>query len=376
VSSSKGLQHPQKVQARLTYSYCVIAALMFNSYDAIGGNADEDQLFKHKVNYNLLLLPMYQVVSTQNPFLFLPSLIFVLLATLLMTTKWARLGYFKNIFFTTQSMVVFVGSSILNSYHAHTAEQSLRERFKKKRAVELTLSRTESILNTLLPVMVVEELRECDAEPCHHYKRATVAQSDLCGFTQLASTRSPQEVVEFIRGLFGLFDELTDQHEVYKVETIGDAYIAGQAEPPLTYKNSPLSVVRLGLDMVTATSNWSISRKGNVWQNVSCRVGVHTGECIGGIVGTEMQRYHLFGQLMTEVEVLESTAPEGKVQISQACKEAVELQMRLDGSNQEPAIFEARTEKELRTSKGELHSYNEVGGGTYIVRSFFTPWDR
>lgn len=34
-------------------------------------------------------------------------------------------------------------------------------------------------------------------------------------------------------------------------------------------------------------------------------------------MGTEMQRYHLFGKLMTEVEVLESTAPEGRVQVSQ-----------------------------------------------------------
>ena len=31
--------------------------------------------------------------------------------------------------------------------------------------------------------------------------------------------------------LFGLYDDLADEYGIYKVETVGDAYIAGQAEP-------------------------------------------------------------------------------------------------------------------------------------------------
>merc|ERR1712228_93054 len=107
---------------------------------------------------------------------------------------------------------------------------------------------------------------------------------------------------------------------IYKVETVGDAYIAGQAEPPLTDNRSPLSVVLFGLEMVKATHAWSK----DMGEAVSCRVGVHTGKCIGGIVGEEMQRYHLFGNLLTGLEVLESTAPEGKVQVSSSCKLACE----------------------------------------------------
>ena len=56
-------------------------------------------------------------------------------------------------------------------------------------------------------------------------------------------------------------------------------------------------------------------------------MGVHSGECIGGIVGTRNTRYHLFGQLLAGVEVLESTAPEGKVQVSTASRQAAERQM-------------------------------------------------
>merc|ERR1719240_2103959 len=100
--------------------------------------------------------------------------------------------------------------------------------------------------------------------PSHTYKRVTIAQSDLCGFTKLASTRKPEEVVSFISELFGLFDELTDKYEIYKVETVGDAYIAGQADYPLTHKNKPISVILFGLDMVKSVHEWSRGMGENV----------------------------------------------------------------------------------------------------------------
>merc|ERR1719161_2143725 len=206
-------------------------------------------------------------------------------------------------------------------------EQRSRERFNAQRAVETTNNRIESILNTLMPPLVVEQLRiasPSDPPPSHKYRYATIAQSDLCGFTAISSSRTPAEVVEFIGEIFGLFDKLTDIHEVYKVETVGDAYIAGQADEPLTIKNSPVSVVRFAMDMVIEVKKWS-DEKG---LKVNCRVGVHYGECVGGIVGADMQRYHLFGELMTVIEVLESTAPEGMVQLSKACKDEVEREIR------------------------------------------------
>jgi guanylate cyclase len=256
----------------------------------------------------------------------------------------------------------------MNAYLAHEAEQTSRLRFKAKHTMDYTIERIENLLNTLLPPTVVADIRQNvnATPPSHKYYRATIAQSDLCGFTKLASTRTPQEVVRFIGELFGLFDDLTDKYEIYKVETVGDAYIAGQAESPLTEKNKPISVVLFGLDMVRKTHEWARG----MGENVSCRVGVHSGECIGGIVGTEMQRYHLFGDLMSGLEVLESTAPEGKVQVSKACKEACEGQMVAESLPMEAMMFEERTEDCLKTSKGERHEFDEIGGRSYTVRSY------
>merc|ERR1712228_238748 len=124
--------------------------------------------------------------------------------------------------------------------------------------------------------------------------------------------------------LFGRFDKLTDTFELYKVETVGDAYIAGQGGRPLTRSNSPVAVVRFALGMVQETRKWSMK----CGTNIECRVGIHTSHCVGGIVGTDMQRYHLFGELMTCLEILESTSREGKVHVSKDCKDAVDEEVR------------------------------------------------
>lgn len=110
---------------------------------------------------------------------------------------------------------------------------------------------------------------------------------------------------------------------------------------------------------------------------VGCRVGIHYGQCRGGVVGTDMQRYHLFGELMTVLEVMESCGVQGKVHVSTAAYNEVKRSMVKDGLSdlfyvsdgaKDKLIFDLRTDQDLRTSKGEAHSYDEAGGDTYFVR--------
>eukprot|EP00930_Biecheleria_cincta_P038496 TRINITY_DN26435_c0_g1_i1.p1 TRINITY_DN26435_c0_g1~~TRINITY_DN26435_c0_g1_i1.p1 ORF type:complete len:1109 (+),score=199.51 TRINITY_DN26435_c0_g1_i1:51-3377(+) len=364
-------RNPFGGQTLLLITSIVTSGIFFASYDAMAMPSQ---------NFNLSFMLVYFLASRQYNLLFYPSLTFIAFALVLMgrVDTDALLGNSDDpngdsqLYYSCLGQGLFVALSCSNAVVAHDEEQSSRLRYKALKAVELTQDRIDRILRTLMPPLVVQGMRPGEPHRSHHYKLATIAQSDLCGFTKLASSKSPAEVVGFISDLFGLFDLLTDVHKVYKIETVGDAYIAGMAEQPLTEQNSPLSVLLFGLDMVVETDKWAK----NLGVNVTCRVGVHHGECTGGIVGNDMQRYHLFGELLTSLDILESTSVEGRVQISLKAKDAVEAQLALTNPNfQAPTAdllrrlvtFERRTVPQLVTSKGETHEYNKVGGITFLV---------
>mmetsp|Transcript_15004 Transcript_15004/g.41313 ORF Transcript_15004/g.41313 Transcript_15004/m.41313 type:complete len:1181 (-) Transcript_15004:43-3585(-) len=270
----------------------------------------------------------------------------------------------NGLYFSLLGRLMFIFNAIVNAVLAMANEANERKRYMSLFSARVVQQRTATIIKTLMPPLVVKEMCMLQGRlPSHPFKEATIAQSDLCGFTAIASKRNASQVVKLLGDLFGRFDVLTEKFSIYKVETVGDAYIAGQAEQPLTITHSPTAVILFGLAMVKETLDWAEDLK----EKVTCRVGVHHGACLGGVVGTEMQRYHLFGALMSGVEVLESTAPEGGVQVSKDCKEATRRALILERKPEDFFHFAERQEPTLNTSKGEVHSYDEVGGKTFVV---------
>merc|ERR1711904_264901 len=54
----------------------------------------------------------------------------------------------------------------------------------------------------------------------------SVLFADLVGFTAFAAQVDPFKVMGFLNDLFQVFDGMCDEYNVYKIETIGDCYVA------------------------------------------------------------------------------------------------------------------------------------------------------
>ncbi|XP_067114115.1 atrial natriuretic peptide receptor 2 [Osmerus mordax] len=194
--------------------------------------------------------------------------------------------------------------------------------------------KAENLLYQILPHSVAEQLKRGETVQAEAFDSVTIYFSDIVGFTSMSAESTPLQVVTLLNDLYTCFDAIIDNFDVYKVETIGDAYMVVSGLPVRNGKLHAREIAGMSLALLEQVKTFKIRHRPN--DQLRLRVGIHTGPVCAGVVGLKMPRYCLFGDTVNTASRMESNGEALKIHLSSATKEVLDefgyfdLQLRGD----------------------------------------------
>ncbi|KAL4659930.1 retinal guanylyl cyclase 2-like [Arapaima gigas] len=197
--------------------------------------------------------------------------------------------------------------------YSSNLEDLIRERTEE---LEVERTKTENLVAQMLPRSVALALKTGKPVKPEHFSEVTLYFSDIVGFTTISALSEPIEVVDLLNDLYTLFDAIIGQHDVYKVETIGDAYMVASGVPNRNGNRHAAEVSNMSLDILHCIGAFKMRHMPDV--KVKIRIGLHSGPVVAGVVGLTMPRYCLFGDTVNTASRMESTGLPYRIHVNQS----------------------------------------------------------
>lgn len=227
--------------------------------------------------------------------------------------------YTKSIYYLFAMLAM---STLMGQY----LEFNNRKIFFKKHKLRLEQARSDAVLNAVLPPSVAMQLKKGE-KYAREYKYSSknrgvsVMFVQICNFEEKTNDFKVDKLVLFLNNVFSHFDDLTEKWDVFKVETVGEVYMAAAGVPskcidPETQRpDHARRLADLAIDIKKFSGHLlNFEYSPGERRRFQIRIGLNTGTVIAGVVGRRLPRYRLIGDTVNVASRMESTAKPGTIQ--------------------------------------------------------------
>ena len=199
----------------------------------------------------------------------------------------------------------------------------------------------ERLLHSILPEPIVEQIRSKQKNVVKRFDAVSILFADLVGFTVLSEKLPPAKLVDILNSLFSKFDDLTDQYELEKIKTIGDAYMVASGVPE-EKTNHAITIFHFAQDILRSLEEYNKAHQ----QSLRLRIGISSGPVVAGVIGKKKFAYDLWGDTVNTAARMEAYGRESCIQISPSTYEILKNDFE----------FEKITDMEVK-GKGKMDVY-------------------
>jgi len=225
--------------------------------------------------------------------------------------------------------------------------------------LKLERTRSDFVLSRVLPSDVILQMRQGqrvakEYDYNAHYKGATVLFVNIVDFEERFEQAflPAKEMVNFLNRVFFHFDTLTDKHDVFKVETVGQIYMVASGVPDIVHDQNgrPDHARRcadLALEIIESSKYVLIHEYGGRSWKFDIKIGINSGTLIAGVIGARLPRYRLIGDTVNVASRMQSTASANDIQLSK---------MTYDILPQDDYLFKKRKGVKVK-GKGTMNTF-------------------
>jgi class 3 adenylate cyclase len=276
----------------------------------------------------------------------------VFIAALLVSVFWLIIliyqGPLSTISVLLPGSIYFISIQVFTLYYW---EKYIRAQHNISYMTEKELAKTESLLTQMIPKHVYDHLKD-ENTVTDYFFQVTIIYADIVGFTPWSSGRDAKEIVNMLSSLFTKFDKSSVENKVYKVHTIGDCYVAmgyhgGANRNP---SQECANMINFAYSMLKIIKKVQKENK-----ELNMRIGLHTGDVIGGVMGTSIVRYDIYGTDVLIANQMESNGIPGKIVISETTKSFLE--------KAQPKSYQYKFHTEVKTLERTCNAYELIKVG-------------